>query len=29
VSEENIKDAEDPLKIKWYTDSYIHFPVNM
>ena len=29
VSEENIKDAEEPLKIKWYTDSYIHFPVNM
>jgi predicted acyl esterase len=28
VSEENIKDAEEPLQIKWYTDSYIHFPVN-
>ncbi len=27
VSEENIKDAKEPLKIKWYTDSYIHFPV--
>lgn len=29
VSIENIKDAQEPLKIKWYTDSYIHFPVKM
>ncbi len=29
VSEETILDAAEPLKIKWYTDSYIHFPVNM
>ncbi len=29
VSEENIKDAEEPLQIKWFADSYIHFPVTM
>jgi predicted acyl esterase len=28
VSEENINDAKEPLKIKWYSDSYIYFPVN-
>lgn len=27
VSDESIKDAKTPLKIKWYTDSYIKIPV--
>lgn len=27
VSEESIKDAEEPLEIKWYNDSYIQIPV--
>lgn len=28
VSEETIKDAKEPLEIKWYTDSYITIPIN-
>lgn len=27
VSDETIKDAEEPLKIKWYTDSYVNIPI--
>lgn len=29
VSDENVEDAEEPLKIRWYMDSYINLPVNM
>jgi len=28
VSDERIKDAKEPLQIKWYTDSYICLPIN-
>ncbi|WP_272149750.1 CocE/NonD family hydrolase [Tenacibaculum aiptasiae] len=28
VSQESIKDAKEPLQIKWYTDSYISIPIN-
>ena len=28
VSEESIKDAKEPIQIKWYTDSYIQLPIN-
>ncbi len=27
VSEETIKDAEEPLKIKWYNDSFVKIPI--
>ncbi len=27
VAEETIKDAKEPLVVKWYTDSYINFPI--
>lgn len=27
VSKETIKDADEPLKVKWYTDSYVEIPV--
>ena len=28
VSDETIKDAKEPLKIKWHTDSFIKIPVS-
>lgn len=28
VSDETIKDAKEPLQIKWYTDSYIKIPIS-
>ncbi len=28
VSEEAISDAKEPLKIKWYSDSYVLIPIN-
>jgi hypothetical protein len=27
VSDESIRDADMPLEIKWYTDSYIDLPI--
>jgi len=27
VSDETIKDANEPLEIKWYNDSYVEIPV--
>ncbi|APQ18797.1 CocE/NonD family hydrolase [Maribacter hydrothermalis] len=27
VAEENIKDAKEPLKIKWYNDSFVEIPI--
>jgi hypothetical protein len=27
VSEESIKDADEPLMVKWYNDSYVKIPI--
>ena len=27
VSDESIRDAKDPLQVKWYSDSYIEIPI--